>query len=52
MPDAYSLLASEQRDQLRSLEQNAENPLLTRKSLGDIQGEFSHFLVHHVFLSE
>jgi acetyl esterase/lipase len=40
MPDAYPLLASEQRDQLRSLEQNAENPLLTRKSLGDIQGEF------------
>ncbi|KAF2823432.1 alpha/beta-hydrolase, partial [Ophiobolus disseminans] len=37
MPDAYSLLSSEHRDQLRSFEQNAENELLTSKSLGDIE---------------
>ncbi|PQE17102.1 AB hydrolase superfamily protein [Rutstroemia sp. NJR-2017a BBW] len=38
MPDAYEHLQSELRDQLLSLEQNNDNPLLTRKSLNDIQG--------------
>ncbi|KAK0724660.1 Alpha/Beta hydrolase protein [Lasiosphaeris hirsuta] len=37
LPQAYHLLPQEQRDQLLSLEQNAENPLLTKKSLSDIQ---------------
>jgi hypothetical protein len=40
LPQAYGLLSPEQRDRLRSPEQNAENPLLTGKSLGDIQGLF------------
>lgn len=40
MPQAYDLLDPETRGQLLSLEQNAENPLLTRKSLLDIQGQF------------
>jgi hypothetical protein len=39
MPQAYDLVP-EWKDQLLSLEQNAENPLLTRKSLTDIQGTF------------
>ncbi|KUI58622.1 hypothetical protein VP1G_05886 [Cytospora mali] len=39
MPQAYHLLDPETRGQLLSLEQNAENPLLTRKSLMDIQGQ-------------
>ncbi|KAK4646995.1 uncharacterized protein QC761_0024720 [Podospora bellae-mahoneyi] len=37
LPQAYHLLPPEQREQLLSLEQNAENPLLTKKSLADIQ---------------
>ncbi|KAK3339653.1 Alpha/Beta hydrolase protein, partial [Lasiosphaeria hispida] len=37
LPQAYHLLSPEHREQLLSLEQNAENPLLTRKSLSDIQ---------------
>ncbi|OKL56407.1 hypothetical protein UA08_08049 [Talaromyces atroroseus] len=36
MPQAYDLVP-QWKDQLLSLEQNAENPLLTRKSLTDIQ---------------
>ncbi|KAI9147515.1 AB hydrolase superfamily protein B1A11.02 [Paramyrothecium foliicola] len=38
MPQAYHLVPPEWLNQLLSLEQNAENPLLTRKSLTDIQG--------------
>ncbi|KAI1441709.1 Alpha/Beta hydrolase protein [Annulohypoxylon stygium] len=37
MPDAYPLAPPEIRDQLLSLEQNAINPMLTAKSLRDIQ---------------
>ncbi|KAK4178433.1 AB hydrolase superfamily protein B1A11.02 [Triangularia setosa] len=37
LPQAYHLLPVDQREQLLSLEQNAENPLLTKKSLSDIQ---------------
>jgi len=39
MPQDYHLLPHEQTDQLLSLAQNAENPMLTRKSLTDIQGQ-------------
>jgi acetyl esterase/lipase len=39
MPNAYCLMPPEQRAELLSLEQNAENPLLTPKSLADIQGQ-------------
>jgi acetyl esterase/lipase len=38
MPQAYGAAPPEWEHQLLSLEQNAENPLLTRKSLTDIQG--------------
>jgi len=48
LPQAYGLLSPELRDSLRSLEQNAENPLLTGKSLGDIQGLF---LISSFFIS-
>ncbi|KAL9636855.1 MAG: hypothetical protein Q9164_002559 [Protoblastenia rupestris] len=37
MPQAYHLVPPELKDQLLSLEQNADNPMLTRKSLTDIQ---------------
>ncbi|KAI1462858.1 Alpha/Beta hydrolase protein [Annulohypoxylon moriforme] len=40
MPDAYPLAPPEVRDQLLSLEQNAINPMLTAKSLNDIQGVY------------
>ena len=40
MPQAYHLVPPEWKDQLLSLEQNADNPMLTRKSLTDIQGQF------------
>lgn len=40
MPQAYHLVHPEWKDQLLSLEQNADNPLLTPKSLTDIQGQF------------
>lgn len=40
MPEAYGNLPAELRNQLLSLEQNNDNPLLTRKSLHDIQGMF------------
>ncbi|XDG04598.1 hypothetical protein ABKA04_004213 [Annulohypoxylon sp. FPYF3050] len=44
MPDAYPLAPSEIRDQLLSLEQNAINPMLTAKSLRDIQGQPAHLV--------
>jgi len=50
LPQAYGLLSPEQRDRLRSLEQNAENPLLTGKSLGDIQGLLSVLVLFLIFL--
>lgn len=44
MPDAYPLAPPEIRDQLLSLEQNAINPMLTAKSLRDIQGQSAHLV--------
>ncbi|KAB5554872.1 hypothetical protein GE09DRAFT_142470 [Coniochaeta sp. 2T2.1] len=39
MSQAYHLVTPEWREQLLSLEQNAENPLLTKTSLSQIEGE-------------
>ncbi|KAB5539433.1 hypothetical protein GE09DRAFT_1062486 [Coniochaeta sp. 2T2.1] len=39
MPQAYHLVTPEWREQLLSLEQNAENPLLTKTSLSQIENE-------------
>ncbi len=49
MPQAYHLMLPALRDQLLSLEQNAENPLLTKKSLTDIQGQSCLFLSNRSF---
>ncbi|KAL5120855.1 hypothetical protein ACEQ8H_001336 [Pleosporales sp. CAS-2024a] len=41
MPDAYPALPDHLRGQLKSLDENDDNPLLTRKSLGDIQNMYA-----------